>query len=386
MTTDVMRMRTVEITALTPDPQNVRTHDEKNLQAIMHSLSAFGQRKPIVTARANDGSLVVIAGNGTLEAAKTLGWTHLTIAEVPDDWDADKARAYAIADNRTAELADWNSVSLASALVDLDAVGWDLKTLGFEPAESPGQDDSGEESLHALPDNPISKIGDVWQIGQHRIVCGDSTDAWALDAAFSDAKVGCVLTDPPYGINLDTDYSKGGGREYRAVANDDKPFDASQHRSFFASVPEQFWWGANYYVRTLTASDLDGSWLVWDKRTPETDVVIGSSFELCWSKVKHKQDLLRYHWTNYTSHNNEGHDREHPTEKPIAMLVEILNRWAAPGCFVADPFAGSGTTLIAAARSGRIGRGIELDPRYVDIIVQRLEHVTGETAQRVGDV
>lgn len=147
-----LKTRTVPIKDLTPDPANVRTHDDKNLDAIKRSLSSFGQRKPIVCAKANDGSLVVIAGNGTLEAAKALGWDKITIAQVPDDWDADKARAYAIADNRTAELADWNQVALSNALIELDAVGWDLKDLGFEsvnPAEgSPSEGDAYTSAIN----------------------------------------------------------------------------------------------------------------------------------------------------------------------------------------------------------------------------------------------
>lgn len=137
MSTTALKITTVEISKLMSDPQNVRTHDAANLQAITRSLDAFGQRKPIVCARANNGSLVVIAGNGTLEAAKALGWTEIAIAEVPADWDADKARAYAIADNRTAELADWDKVALSTALLELDAVGWEPATLGFDTESTP---------------------------------------------------------------------------------------------------------------------------------------------------------------------------------------------------------------------------------------------------------
>lgn len=145
-----LRVRSVKVDRLVPDPENARTHSPENLEAIAKSLEHFGQRKPIVVARASDGSnrLVVIAGNGTLEAAIGLGWSELAVAEVPEEWDADRARAYAIADNRSAELAEWDKVQLASALVDLDAVGWNIKDLGFtslgddglEPAG--GQDDS----------------------------------------------------------------------------------------------------------------------------------------------------------------------------------------------------------------------------------------------------
>lgn len=130
-----LKVASVAISKLTPDPNNVRRHSEKNLAAIRRSLELFGQRKPVVAARANDGSLVIIAGNGTLEAAQSLGWTHLAVAEVPADWDAEKARAFAIADNRTAELADWDSIGLANALVDLDAVGWNSDDLGFTNME-----------------------------------------------------------------------------------------------------------------------------------------------------------------------------------------------------------------------------------------------------------
>lgn len=138
---EALQTKLVKITQLTPDPQNARQHDERNLDAIKASLEQFGQRKPIVVARANDGTLVVIAGNGTLEAAKALGWTQITVAEVPADWDADKARAFALADNRSAELANWNDAVLASTLLELDAVGWDIGALGFAPADGPSDDE-----------------------------------------------------------------------------------------------------------------------------------------------------------------------------------------------------------------------------------------------------
>lgn len=136
-----LQIKSVAIASLVNDPQNVREHDERNLDAIKSSLSTFGQRKPIVCARANDGRLVVVAGNGTLMAAKALGWTDIDTVEVPKDWDAEKIRAFGIADNRTAELANWNDVALASALVDLDAMGWNIADLGFEPLNPPTGDE-----------------------------------------------------------------------------------------------------------------------------------------------------------------------------------------------------------------------------------------------------
>jgi ParB-like chromosome segregation protein Spo0J len=157
---DVLKVTTVKIKSLTPDPQNARQHDERNIEAIKQSLQQFGQRKPIVVARANDGSLVVIAGNGTLEAATALGWSDIAVAEVPSDWDADKARAFALADNRTAELANWNDVQLASTLLELDAVGYSMATLGFTPTEM-GVFDVEEVEPPALSDGPKSDFQQI---------------------------------------------------------------------------------------------------------------------------------------------------------------------------------------------------------------------------------
>lgn len=148
-----LQVKHVAISKLSSDPLNVRTHDEKNLNAIKRSLELFGQRKPIVVARANDGSLVVIAGNGTLEAAKSLGWTEIDVTEVPEDWDAERARAYAIADNRTAELADWNKVELASALLELDAVGFEPADLGFSVAQASSGDVDVPEDFPEFDEN-----------------------------------------------------------------------------------------------------------------------------------------------------------------------------------------------------------------------------------------
>jgi len=374
-----LKTESVSISTLKPDPMNARRHDPKNLTAISNSLKRFGQRKPIVIT--GDGT--VVAGNGTLAAAIQLGWTHLSCARVPRDWTHEEIKAYALADNRTAELAEWDPSMLAEQLLELDAVGWDVSELGFEALEPPIDPDGDNEKPLNLSEDPVSKLGDLWQIGNHRILCGDSQNLTNLNRIIDRLQIQCILTDPPYGINLNTDYSAGGGKIYNKVINDDKPFDAKFFRDTFNFVKEQFWFGANYYFRTLSDDDLDGSWLVWDKRTENTDSVIGSAFELCWSNTKHKQDVLRYHWTNFTSHNNAGEKRMHPTEKPVDLLIDILERWAEPKCAVIDMFAGSGTTLVAAAKTNRIGLGLELDPHYVDVVVQRLQNLTGQEAKLI---
>jgi DNA modification methylase len=393
-----MKIETRAIDSLRPDSRNARKHGARNLATIRASLEQFGQRRAAVVR--SDGT--VLAGNGMLEAARALGWSELSVTVVPDEWSDEEARAYALADNRTGELAEWDVAVLDEHLVELEVAGLDIEALGFEPPKRE-QVEVEEDEVPETPVEPVTVVGDLWQVGPHRIICGDSSDPAVLDRLLAGVKVGCVLTDPPYGINLDTDYAsyqgnvtksgKGSGKvkpnTYRAVINDDRPFDGSFLRVYFQKTKEQFWFGANYFRRTLSDNDMDGSWLVWDKRpvawTEEgkgADKVFGSVFELLWSAEKHQQSVLRHQWSGFTARNREV-ERAHPTEKPIVMLAEILERWAPKACAVADPFAGSGTTLLAAARTGRVGFGAELDPAYVDVIVARLERETGETAVRV---
>lgn len=386
-----MQIKKATISKLTLDPRNARTHSERNLKAIAASLEQFGQVKPIVVTHDD----VIIAGNGTVQAALTLGWDSIDVVRTPADWSREQAMAYALADNRTAELADWDRDELAKQLLELEELEFDVEALGFDvTADEPGESEPEDESVE-VPVEPISKLGDLWQVGEHRIICGDSSDKLTLDRLIDGAKVGAVITDPPYGIDLDTDYTKmykGPGNEgdawhgkkpakHKAVANDDKAFDASFLYHYFSKVREQFWFGANYYRRSIPDDDLTGSWLVWDKRTPSNDTGFGSGFELVWSRQKHKQDLLRY--LHFGLFSVEPGKRLHPTQKPVALLSEIVNRWTEDKSLIVDPFAGSGATLVAAARNGRRGYGVELDPEYVDVIVKRLEDETGEKAVRL---
>jgi hypothetical protein len=393
-----MNIETRAIDSLRPDSRNARKHGKKNLATIRASLEQFGQQRAAVIR--SDGT--VLAGNGMLEAARSLGWSKLAVTVVPDGWSDEQSRAYALADNRTGELAEWDVAVLDEHLVELEVAGLDIESLGFESPKRDGSENDDEVPVE-VPADPVTVTGDLWQVGPHRIICGDSSDPLVLDRLLDGVKVGCVLTDPPYGINLDTDYAayqgrvtksgKGSGKvkpnTYRKVAGDDRPFDARFLREYFKIVKEQFWFGANYYRSTLSGNDMDGSWLVWDKRpvawTEEgkgADKVFGSVFELVWTAQKHQQRVLRHQWSGFTARNRDV-ERAHPTEKPIVMLAEMLESWAPKECAVADPFAGSGTTLLAAARTGRAGYGAELDAGYVDVIVARLEAETGEKAVRV---
>jgi DNA modification methylase len=380
---DPLQSLKVSIDTLTLDPANARKHGTKNLDAIKASLHAFGQRKPIVVQRKG---MIVRAGNGTLEAAKALGWSHL--AAVIIDEDNATASQFAIADNRTAELAEWDDETLASLLDVMEPA--DREALAFDEDDmrelidglDPSQPEVVEDEVPEVPDDPVTKTGDLIMLGDHRLLCGDSTNADDVARLMDGQKAAVLIADPPYGMNLDADYSgmKGihQGKKHEAVHGDDKPFNA-------ASVVgcdglDQFWFGADYYATSLGDTEHQGAWLVWDKRGDNSaDRMFGSCFELVWCSKRRKRDVLRYKWAGIF---NDGEARtfEHPTTKSVRLICDLITRASQGDVF--DPFLGSGTTLIAAEQLDRKCYGMEISPAYCDVIVERWENLTGKQAVR----
>lgn len=202
-------------------------------------------------------------------------------------------------------------------------------------------------------------------------------------------KADMVFTDPPYGMNLDTDYSKmgDGGKKHSQVINDDKQFDASIILQEFDYCKEIFLWGADYYIETLNRNYPDlGSWIIWDKYSDERigllDGRFGSTFETCWSKTPHKREIARILvTTNYTARGDET--RIHPTQKPVALAKWFFDKWGKDAEIIVDLYAGSGFSLIAAEQSNKSCYAMELDPKYCDAIIQRWENLTGQKAELV---
>ena len=216
-------------------------------------------------------------------------------------------------------------------------------------------------------------------------MCGDSTDAGDVAKLMGEERAGAIVTDPPYGIGLDTDFSemrnrldfaqeKGvySGRRYSPVINDDSDFDASVIIETWGNLGEQMWFGADYYSSTLPDTEGTGAWLVWDKRLDETmDRMYGSCFELIWSRRKVKRDILRHRWAGiFGTEHEPQRGRFHPTQKPVAMVVDLLDRIRA--MVIVDPFLGSGTTLVACEQTDRIGYGMEIEPKYCAVTLERL--------------
>ena len=379
------------ISKLTLDPNNARKHSEKNLRAIAASLEKFGQRKPIVVHRG-----VVIAGNGTVEAAKSLGWTDISIAAVPDEWDTDTAKAYALADNRSAELAEWDESELAKQILDLDDKGWDIAELGFEMPQVIEPEPIDENDIPEAPAEPTTKLGDVYQLGKHRLICGDSTDVTVMDKLLGEEKADLVWTDPPYGVSY-----VGKTKDALTIENDTlnlaelEDFLRSAFNSIFtATKPGACWYvaapsGNLFQAFSIPLSELD-VWrhtLVWVKDT----LVMGRA------DYHYRHESIFYGWTPGAAHQTPPDrkqdtiweiprpkaNKEHPTMKPIELIERAIQNSSLTGQIVLDAFGGSGSTLIACEQTKRVARLIELSPKYCDVIVTRWENLTGEKATLV---
>lgn len=247
-----------------------------------------------------------------------------------------------------------------------------------------------------VPEHPVTRLGDVIVLGCHRLLCGDSADAANALRLLASRMPAVVLSDPPYGMDLDTDYStiKGSaksigkqhginGNVYVRVEGDAAPFDPQPIFDLY-QAPEMFLFGGDYYAERIPKRN-DGSWLVWDKRQDNgSEDAIGSEFELIWSRRKHKRRVLRHEWFGFVSRDNqqEARSRQHPTQKPTSLLRDIMEQWTKPGDVVVDPYGGSGSTMIAGEQTGRDVYMAEISPAYCDVIIERWETATGMTATR----
>jgi site-specific DNA-methyltransferase (adenine-specific) len=388
-----MKLEMMQIPNLTLDPNNARTHDTTNLEAIAGSLTQFGQRKPIVIDKNN----VVVAGNGTVTAAKSLGWTEIQAVRVPADWDADRIKAFALADNRTAELASWDQQVMASQLLDLQEAGFQIEEFGFELAEPAIDPDSIQED--EVPEEAISRtaLGDIWQLGDHRIICGDSTKEELIETLMLGKKAELVFTDPPYRMNLGDGSDQWVGKAAIKVGESIKDIIDFEPKEFLDSLPSYFPSKMNAFI--FCNKDLVPDYLNW---AVEKKYAFNILF---WKKPnalplggQHRPDLEYIIYVrkgaiwndaiqgvSYSKSLEFSRDlsTKHPTMKPVSLITNQLLISSNRGGIVVDPFLGSGSTLIAAEQTGRICYGFEMEPKYCDIILQRWENLTGQKAELI---
>ncbi|MFA5379568.1 MAG: DNA methyltransferase [Dehalococcoidia bacterium] len=356
------------------NPDNPRQIGTKEFMSLVKSLKdcpdMFEARPLLVSDRT--GEHIVLGGNMRLRAAQKLGYKEVPAIILSGLTEAQE-REIAIKDNGAWGEWDWDA--LANEWGDVPLAEWgvdiptDWATDQVEPADAEPQIDKAAE----LNKKWKVKTGDLFTIGDHRLLCGDSTKREDVERVMGDEKAEAVVTDPPYGMNLNTDYShlhgEGKSLRHEKVIGDDVPFDPGPLFSAFGYCKDMFLFGADYYLPRIPDWD-KGSWLIWDKRVEEKyDAVIGSAFEVLWTKARHKKEILRFQYVNWAARMKDG-EKFHPTMKPVDLIVKIILMTDANA--IVDPYLSSGTTMVACQNLSRKCRGIEISPNYCAVILQRM--------------
>ena len=385
---------------LIPYVRNSRTHSDAQVAQIAASIREFGWTNPVLV----DGDRGIIAGHGRVLAARKLGIDRVPCIELANMTESQR-RAYVIADNQLAQNAGWDLDLLKIEVGDLKDAGFDVGLLGFDasmlggllaPAETEGLTDPDEAP--EAPTDPVSKLGDVWMLGRHRLVCGDCTDLGVVEKALNGVKPHLMVTDPPYGVEYDPKWRANAGlnknkSKMGAVLNDDRADWRDAWALFPGSVA--YVWHAGRHASSVQASleacDFDiRCQIIWSKdRFALSRGHYHWQHEPCWYAVRagstgswagdRKQSTL---WQIKA---REDGGVGHGTQKPVECMRRPIENNSSPGQAIYEPFSGSGTTLIAAEMTGRTCHAIELNPAYVDVAIKRWQNFTGNQATLEAD-
>lgn len=358
--------RTIRLDELKPYEFNNRNHPAEQVEQIAKSLQEFGWTNPILV----DEDMSIIAGHGRYLASLKLGITEAPCV-ILSGMTEEKKRAYRILDNKLTEDSSWAMDNLSLEVGWLQDQGFDVAEWGLDELVEDWNDEQleAEDDGYAgeVPSETFLKLGDLLELGQHRVLCGDFSS--------SDMTADFIFADPPYGINEQTDrdytahsrIAKGG--KFNKIIGDDSTDTAYRAIQKFADIKIQVWFGANHYAHALEESP---SWLVWDKRCEDKERDYNSDAELAWIKCKTKSvRVFRHKWKGLIKDSEHGVARVHPTQKPIALVAFCIQEYGQDTKTVLDPFLGSGTTLIAADQLGRICYGMEISPQYCQVILDR---------------
>lgn len=383
-----MKAELTPIDKIKSNPNNPRIIKDDKFEKLVKSIKEFPQMLELRPIIVNE-DMVVLGGNMRLKACKEAGLNKVPVIKA-SNLTEEQQKEFIIKDNVGFGEWDWNDLANNWEAEKLQE--WGLDIPGFEPEVL-----EAEEDEFAAPEGGIETdivLGDLFEIGEHRLLCGDSTDSDQVAKLMNGEKADMVFTDPPYGMKLDADYSgmkseifKGGigGKKYDNVKGDHDDFTEELINTIFAcfnDCKEIFIWGADYFAELLPNKN-DGSWVVWDKRAngnddvaedKSSDKMYGSTFELCWSKNKHKRDIARVKWAGiFGMPSQDTKGRVHPTQKPIELANWFFNKWGKDNDLVADLYLGGGTTMVAAHQLKRKCYGMELDPKYCQVIIDRMK-------------
>ena len=398
---DHVERRAIE--ALIPYVNNARTHSDAQVAQIAASMKEWGWTNPILV----DETGLIIAGHGRVMAARKLGLTEAPVM-VAKGWTEAQKKAYVLADNQLAANAGWNAELLSTELKGLDASGFDLTLLGFGDLGALLADKTegltDPDDVPEPPADPVTMLGDVWLLGRHRLVCGDSTTVESVDACLNGVKPHLMVTDPPYGVEYDATWrGKAGhanlGKNRTGIVEHDDRADWSEAWALFPGSIVYVWHGglmSGVVAQSLTGCGFElRSQIIWNK----TVMAMGRGdyhwkHEPCWYAVRgtgswagdRKQTTV---W-DFASplHIMSGSKEEktpHPTQKPVECMKRPIENNSSAGQAVYEPFSGSGTTIIAGEITGRSIHAIELNPAYVDVAIKRWQDFTGQTATLDGN-
>lgn len=356
------------VSELVPYAKNTKKHDKKQIANVAESIKQYGFVQPVVIDK--DG--VIVIGHCRVLGAKKLGMKEVPCICV-DELTPEQVNALRIVDNKSNE-SEWDMDFLAEELSSLDLSAFDFDFGIEEDEETEIVED--EAPMVDADSEPIVKLGDVWQLGRHRIMCGSSTDKDSILKLTENNPIYLIYTDPPYGMNA---VSKSGvlSKNYKTdiMGDDDNSVAISAFRlaNEMYRNTNQIWWGANYYTECLPSSEC---WIVWDKNNGASDQTD------CELALANFRSVVR----QFTMA-SEKKNRVHPTQKPVKLFAEIVKKFDKNNNFktVLDLFGGSGSTLIACEQMNRTCFTMELDPKYCDVIIRRYENLTGEKAVLLND-
>lgn len=407
-----MDVLTVPIDSIRPHPRNYRKHPDEQLEHIRASLRQYGQYRPVVTS----SDSYILCGEGVWTGCKAEGWETVEVNPMPFPHDDPRAEKLLVLDNEVSRLAEDDDKTLAALLASiqqtdeqgLSGTGYDdagldkligeLAAEDFAAKQGPPVEDPGPSEP---PAEPVSKLGDAWLCGLHRVVCGDCTEAGVVASLFGDKLARMVWTDPPYGVNyVETKrHIAGANLAHEDIANDNLTEADTEAlvRDALVLMAAHGVPGAACYVACPPGTPL-----------PHFIAAVAASgfgfrHSLAWVKQQfvlgrcdyhYRHEVILYGWKPDGPHffvddhtqssvfevDKPHRSEQHPTMKPVKLVAQMVANSSKPADIVADPFLGSGTTLIAAEQLGRVCYGIELEPRYVDVAVRRWQQATGQTA------
>ena len=389
--------------ALVPYARNSRTHSPEQVAQIAASIKEFGFTNPVLI----DANNTLIAGHGRVMAAQSIGVATVPAIRLAHLTDAQR-RAYVIADNKLAENAGWDMATLAREVEDLTADGFELDLLGFgsdeltallgeygQDAAKPGDGLTDPDEAPAVQATPVTKLGDVWVMGKHRLMCGDSTSHESVGALMQGEKADLCFTDPPYGVSYDGGHTENGRFKRDKLENDGSAAIYSGVLPVvFGSTKKTaalYLWFSDSKSAAVTAAVTAAGYevrntLVWNKSLAQFGA-IGAQY-----KSKHEPCLYCFKkgsaplWCGPTNEvsvwdvKRENKNEFHPTQKPVELAERAMGNSSVVGATVLDVFGGSGSTLIACEKNNRIARLMELDHKYCDVIVRRWQSFTGKQA------